>query len=106
MLLHERGLHEQHIDRFIIAGAFGAYIDIESGVATGLFPDLPRDRFEQVGNAAGLGVRQMLASRAARTRAADIASTCEYVELSTHSAFQKTFLHHIGFHSDPKRRPS
>ena len=35
----------------------------------GLLPDLPRERFTQVGNAAGLGVQQMLASRTRRERA-------------------------------------
>jgi len=99
MLLQDQGLHEQDIDRFIIAGAFGAYIDISSGMAIGLFPQLPMERFEQVGNAAGLGVRQMLASQSARARATELASTCEYVELSTRSEFQKVFLHHIGFPS-------
>ena len=104
MLLRDQGLHEQEIERFIIAGAFGAYIDIASGVDIGLFPDLPPTRFEQVGNAAGRGVRQMLASRSARTRATELAAACQYVELSTRSAFQKTFLQHIGFPSDITRR--
>jgi uncharacterized 2Fe-2S/4Fe-4S cluster protein (DUF4445 family) len=104
MLLRDQGLHEQDIQRFIIAGAFGAYIDVASGIAIGLFPDLPLDRFEQVGNAAGLGVRQMLASQSARKRASELAATCQYVELSTRSEFQKTFLHHIGFPSDITRR--
>lgn len=99
MLLRDQGLHELDIERFIIAGAFGAYIDIASGIAIGLFPKLPMERFEQVGNAAGLGVRQMLASQSARARATELASTCEYVELSTRTEFQKTFLHHIGFPS-------
>ncbi|TXT35097.1 MAG: ferredoxin [Comamonadaceae bacterium] len=99
MLLQDQGLHEQDIERFIIAGAFGAYIDITSGIAIGLFPKLPMERFEQVGNAAGLGVRQMLANQSARVRATELAATCEYVELSTRSEFQKVFLHHIGFPS-------
>jgi len=105
LLLRERGLHEKDIDHVVIAGAFGAYIDIASGIAIGLFPDLPLARFEQVGNAAGLGVRQMLASRSARARATALAARCQYVELSTRHDFQKTFLHHIGFPSEPHRRP-
>jgi uncharacterized 2Fe-2S/4Fe-4S cluster protein (DUF4445 family) len=104
MLLQDRGIQEHKIERFIIAGAFGAYIDIASGIDIGLFPDLPAARFEQVGNAAGLGVRWMLASLKARKRAAEIASACQYVELSTRSEFQKTFLHHIAFPTEiPKR---
>jgi uncharacterized 2Fe-2S/4Fe-4S cluster protein (DUF4445 family) len=104
LLCAEAGLDELQIDRFVIAGAFGAYIRVESAVAIGLVPPLPpapdgSSRFQQVGNAAGLGVQQMLASRERRTRAAGIARQCHYVELSTRSDFQKTFLQHIGFGS-------
>jgi uncharacterized 2Fe-2S/4Fe-4S cluster protein (DUF4445 family) len=97
LLLDEAGLQEGAIERFIIAGAFGAYIDIESGIRIGLFPELPRDRFQQVGNAAGVGVRRMLASTEARARAKSLAASCRYLELSSRGDFQKRFLHHIGF---------
>jgi uncharacterized 2Fe-2S/4Fe-4S cluster protein (DUF4445 family) len=97
LLLREAGLDETQIERFVIAGAFGAYIDVDSAVAIGLLPELPRERFTQVGNAAGLGVQQMLASTERRARAAALAAECRYVELSSRSDFQKTFLHHIGF---------
>ncbi|MCX7175289.1 MAG: ASKHA domain-containing protein [Proteobacteria bacterium] len=105
LLLRDRGLQERNIERFIIAGAFGAYIDIASGIDIGLFPDLPAARFEQVGNAAGLGVRRMLTSLKARVKAAELAASCHYVELSTRGEFQKTFLQHIGFPADITRRP-
>jgi uncharacterized 2Fe-2S/4Fe-4S cluster protein (DUF4445 family) len=104
LLLKEAGLGEGDIERVIIAGAFGAYIDIESAIAVGLLPDLPLDRFEQVGNAAGVGVRQMLASRQARARARALAERCRYIELSTRSGFQKVFLNNIGFKSRPQAR--
>jgi uncharacterized 2Fe-2S/4Fe-4S cluster protein (DUF4445 family) len=105
LLLRDHAIGEQQIDRFIIAGAFGAYLDIASGIDIGLFPDLPADRFVQVGNAAGLGTRRMLTSLKARTRAAQIAGACRYVELSTRGEFQKTFMHHIGFPAELPRRP-
>ena len=97
LLTADAGLAEAQIDRFVIAGAFGATLSVDSGVAIGLFPDLPRERFNQVGNAAGLGVQQMLASRERRSRAARLATECKSVELATRTDFQKTFLHHIGF---------
>ncbi|HUY02991.1 MAG TPA: ASKHA domain-containing protein [Rhodocyclaceae bacterium] len=106
MLLTKAGLQERELERFIIAGAFGAYLDVASGIATGLFPDLPPARFHQVGNAAGLGIRQMLASERARSRAAELAAACRYVELSTIAGFQKCFIKHIGFPSYPAMRKS
>ena len=97
LLLRDRSLAETDIERVVIAGAFGAYIDVASAIAIGLLPALPLDRFKQVGNAAGVGVRQLLASRKARARARELAQLCRYVELSTRGDFQKTFLHNIGF---------
>lgn len=97
LLLRLADLQATDIDHFIIAGSFGAYISVESAVAIGLLPDLPRERFAQVGNAAGLGVRQLLASDAARQQAAQIAAQCEYQELSSRADFQKTFLNYLHF---------
>ncbi|MBK6631313.1 MAG: DUF4445 domain-containing protein [Betaproteobacteria bacterium] len=97
LLLREAGLQASDIGRFVIAGAFGAYIDVRSGIEIGLFPDLPPERFAQVGNAAGAGVQMMLASKVARARVRELAEGCRYIELSTYPDFQKTFLKHIGF---------
>jgi len=102
LLLRDRELREDDIDLVIIAGAFGAYIDVDSAITIGLLPELPPDRFKQVGNAAGVGVRQILASRQTRARGRELAQRCRYVELSTRKDFQKAFLHNIGF--KPRRR--
>ena len=97
LLLRDAGLAETDICRLIIAGAFGAYIDLSSAIAIGLFPDLPAERFHQIGNAAGIGVRRMLTSRQQRLRAEQLASESRYVELSSRADFQKCFMRHIGF---------
>jgi uncharacterized 2Fe-2S/4Fe-4S cluster protein (DUF4445 family) len=97
LLLHDCELREHDIGLVVIAGAFGSYINVGSAIAIGLLPALPLDRFKQVGNAAGVGVRQILASRPMRARARELAQRCRYVELSTRGNFQKTFLHNIGF---------
>lgn len=104
LLLRERGLQEDDIALVVIAGAFGSYIDIANAIAIGLLPTLPLDRFKQVGNAAGAGVRQMLASLKARARARELAQFSRYLELSTRGDFQKTFLANIGFKSRPNLR--
>lgn len=97
LLLDTAGIAEADIQRFIIAGSFGAYIDLASGIYIGLFPSLPRERYLQVGNAAGVGVSRMLASCRDRQRARELAETCQYMELSSRSDFQKVFLNRIGF---------
>jgi uncharacterized 2Fe-2S/4Fe-4S cluster protein (DUF4445 family) len=104
LLLRDRDLREDDIELIVIAGAFGSYIDVGGAIAIGLLPVLPLDRIKQVGNAAGVGVRQILASKQARARARELAQRCRYVELSTRSDFQKTFLHNIGFKQRHKVR--
>jgi uncharacterized 2Fe-2S/4Fe-4S cluster protein (DUF4445 family) len=96
LLLDEAGLGSDAIDELLIAGSFGAYIDVGSAVAIGLLPPLPRERIRQVGNAAGLGVRMMLASGRARRRAAEIAAQARCIELSSRTDFQKVFVANIG----------
>jgi len=97
LLLRESGLAESAIDQVVIAGAFGTYIDLESAVAIGMLPPLPLERFAQVGNAAGVGVRMTLASTKLRERARRLAEQCHYIELGSLPGFQKAFLGRIGF---------
>jgi uncharacterized 2Fe-2S/4Fe-4S cluster protein (DUF4445 family) len=96
-LLRLAGIPETAIGRAIIAGAFGSYIKVPSGIAIGLFPEIPVERFHQVGNAAGLGVQRVLSSTRDRTHACELAALCRYVELSSTPQFQKTFVSRIGF---------
>jgi uncharacterized 2Fe-2S/4Fe-4S cluster protein (DUF4445 family) len=96
-LLREAGLEEDAIERVVIAGAFGAYIGLESAVRIGLLPALPLERIEQVGNAAGVGVRMALASAALRDRARDLAERSRYLELGSLPGFQRIFMRRIGF---------
>jgi len=95
ILLAEAGLEAQDITRYIIAGAFGSYIKLESGIAIGMLPDIPRERFVQVGNAAGIGAKQALLSAERRRRAAEIAKRDEYVELTTNNRFTNEFANTI-----------
>ena len=99
ILLQEVGLAEQpdQIDEFIVAGAFGTYISIESAVQIGMFPDIPLERFRQVGNAAGAGARQMLVSAERRSIASQIISQIDYVELSAHPDFLQVFSQALYF---------
>jgi len=99
ILLEEAGITAGEIDEFIVAGAFGTYLDVDSAVTVGMFPDLPRERFRQVGNAAGTGARQMLVSADRRATATQIRARVNYIELTTHGAFNKAFMNALYFHT-------
>ncbi len=94
-LIEAAGINANDLESFVIAGAFGSYINIESAIKIGMFPDLPRDRFQQVGNAAGTGARQALISKSRRRISAEIAKRVEYIELTNHPEFQNRFLNYM-----------
>jgi len=92
VLLETNGRSEEEISQVVIAGAFGSYIDVSSGVTIGMLPSIPLDRFRQVGNAAGMGAKLALVSLSSRTQAKDIASRVHYVELASAPNFTQTFV--------------
>jgi uncharacterized 2Fe-2S/4Fe-4S cluster protein (DUF4445 family) len=91
ILLDQVELEAEDIDEFIIAGAFGTYIDVDSAVTIGMFPDLPRGRFRQVGNAAGIGAKRALLSLAQRAESMALAARVEYLELTNYPEFVNEF---------------
>ncbi|MCQ3935336.1 MAG: hypothetical protein DPW23_10710 [Gammaproteobacteria bacterium] len=98
MLLQAAATTEAAIDHVVVAGAFGSYIAIDSAVAIGMLPDLPRDRFHQVGDAAGLGARLATLSHPQRARAAEIARQARHVGMAGSASFQRQFISRINFH--------
>ena len=90
-LVEGAGLVEDDIEQVIIAGAFGSFIDVESAITIGMLPDLPLERFEQVGNAAGTGARLALVSKSERERARQIAVMDGYIELARLPGFSSKF---------------
>jgi uncharacterized 2Fe-2S/4Fe-4S cluster protein (DUF4445 family) len=97
ILLEVSSLDVSTLDQFIIAGAFGSYLDVQSAVRIGMFPEIPIGRFRQVGNAAGIGARKMLVSKLQRRLGESLAKQVEYVELANHPHFQDKFAQSLFF---------
>ena len=90
-LVEAEGLTENDLEKVIIAGAFGTFIDVKSAITIGMLPDLPLERFAQVGNAAGTGARLALISQAERKLADEIARRDDYIELAKIPNFNRKF---------------
>ncbi|MFQ5921363.1 MAG: ASKHA domain-containing protein [Anaerolineales bacterium] len=97
ILLEEAGVRFNDLDEIIVAGAFGTYLNLESAVGIGMFPDLPRDQFRQVGNAAGAGARLLLVSKEKRKETERILQNTRYIELTTSDSFQEKFVNSMTF---------
>jgi len=84
-------LNVDKLDKVILAGAFGSYMDKESSACLGLFPDCAPENVYAVGNAAGDGARIALLNADKRTEADEIARKVEYIELTIEPDFYKVF---------------
>jgi len=86
-----RHLGIEKVDKVILAGAFGSYIDKESAAVLGMFPDCELENVYSVGNAAGDGARVALLDVDKRKEADWIARQVEYIELTVETDFDKVF---------------
>ncbi|MBE2198368.1 MAG: DUF4445 domain-containing protein [Anaerolinea sp.] len=91
ILLEATDTAPEEVEEVVIAGAFGSFLNVKSAIAMGLFPELPNAQYRQVGNAAVIGAKWMLISRAARHRAEAIAQHTAYNELTTYPKFGRKF---------------
>jgi uncharacterized 2Fe-2S/4Fe-4S cluster protein (DUF4445 family) len=95
ILAKEFGVEIKDIGKVLLAGAFGNYINIESAKIIKL---LPKElEVEQVGNAAGIGSRMIIASDEEKQRADLIAKKVRYIELSSRLDFQDEFITALNF---------
>jgi NADPH-dependent glutamate synthase beta subunit-like oxidoreductase len=81
----------EKLDKVILAGAFGSYIDKTSAALLGLFPDCNPENVYAVGNAAGDGARMALLNTDKRIEANKWARKVEYLELTLEKDFDKIF---------------
>ena len=79
------------LDKVILAGAFGSYIDKQSAALLGMFPDCDPEKVYSVGNAAGDGARMALLNVDKRREANEYAREVEYIELTVAPKFEKVF---------------
>jgi uncharacterized 2Fe-2S/4Fe-4S cluster protein (DUF4445 family) len=80
------------VDRIVLAGAFGSYIDPKHAMILGLIPDCELDKVYAVGNAAGDGARIALLNRHKRLEAQEIAHSVRYIETAVDPEFQEEFV--------------
>ncbi len=90
LMMHKMGIEK--LDKVLLAGAFGSYIDKESAMTLGMFPDCEIENVYAVGNAAGDGARMALVSNLKRQEAEERARWVEFVEIAIEPAFEKEFM--------------
>ncbi|MCX8508012.1 MAG: ASKHA domain-containing protein [Rhodobacteraceae bacterium] len=82
----------EHVDRVVLAGAFGAHISPKHAMVLGMIPDVRLDKVTSAGNAAGTGARIALCNVASRTAIEDEVKRIHKVETAIEQRFQEHFV--------------
>ncbi len=90
LLMNRAGISK--LDRILLAGAFGSYIDTRYAMILGLIPDCDLEQVYAVGNAAGDGARIALLNREKRVEARRISQKVRYIETAVDPDFQAEFV--------------
>jgi len=91
-LIDSVGLKLQDIEQVILAGAFGSFINLENAISIGLMPDLPRERFQFVGNGSLLGATLLAFSRDLLEEERRVADMMTNFELSETPGFMDHYI--------------
>jgi uncharacterized 2Fe-2S/4Fe-4S cluster protein (DUF4445 family) len=90
-LLGQAGMDFSMVDRMLITGGFGQYLNIEKAITIGLLPDIDRSKFAYMGNSSIVGAYMALLSTAYRQEARDICNSMTYVDFSSNPRYMDEF---------------
>lgn len=91
-LLQQVGVTFDMLQRVVLTGSFGNYVDIQSAITIGLLPDLPLDVYCFIPNGSLLGARLAAFSCALTGHSATIARAMTNIELSEDTTFMDGYM--------------
>ncbi len=91
-LLKAVDIKHTDIDRVIIAGTFGYYINIENAILIGMMPDIPIEKFSFIGNGSLQGAALTLISNELRSEIEEISKKITNFELSSTPGYMEEFI--------------
>jgi uncharacterized 2Fe-2S/4Fe-4S cluster protein (DUF4445 family) len=107
VLTESVGYPFEMIERVLIGGSFGKYINVEKAVQIGLLPDMPWENFDFLGNTSVKGAYLALIDYKLRQKINEIAAKMTYIELSSDNKFYDAFMSALFLpHTDTALFPS
>lgn len=108
-LLEEVGLSMDMIERIIIAGGFGSYIDLQKAMTIGLLPEIDPERITYLGNGSLLGARMSSLTNRIRKDVVEVTKKMTNFELSETPSYMDNyvaamFIPHTEVNKFPKLR--
>ncbi len=91
-LIETVGMTLGDLDRVILAGNFGAYIDLERAICIGLLPDLDREKFYYLGNGSLLGAQISLTDHKRFRERQEVSKLMTNIEMSENPQFMNHYM--------------
>jgi uncharacterized 2Fe-2S/4Fe-4S cluster protein (DUF4445 family) len=105
-LLTEVGLRLDDIQRVILAGGFGSFVDLEKAMAIGLLPEMDTERVTYLGNGSLLGAKMSSLTNRIRRDVAEVVRKMTNFELSETASYMDNYIAALFLpHTDIDRFP-
>ena len=91
-LLTEVGLSLSDIQRVILAGGFGSFVDLERAMTIGLLPEMDPDRVTYLGNGSLLGAKMSSLTNRIRRDVAEVVRKMTNFELSETASYMDNYI--------------
>jgi uncharacterized 2Fe-2S/4Fe-4S cluster protein (DUF4445 family) len=106
-LLEEVGLGVRDVERIILAGGFGSYVDLEKAMIIGLLPEIDPARVTFIGNGSLLGAKMSALTNRLRKDVVEVTKKMTNFELSETPSYMDNyvaalFLPHTDMNQFPK----
>lgn len=106
-LLESVGMAIEDLERIVLAGNFGSYLDLEQAVTIGFLPDIPRERFFFAGNTSLLGAKAAALSKEVMMDMKTVAQMMTHFDLSENPRFMEHYVSSMFLpHTDSSLFPS
>lgn len=97
ILAARAGIKPDDVDKVILAGSFGSYMNVDNAHKIGLIPAELKGKVTSIGNAAGSGAVQGLLSKKLFNKASEIKDKIKYIELSVSEEFMEHYIECMSF---------
>lgn len=105
-LLEEVGLTLDDVDKIVLAGGFGSYVDLEKAMIIGLLPETDPDKITYIGNGSLLGCRMSSLTNRLRRDVVDVTKKMTSFELSETPSYMDHYVAALFLpHTDIDRFP-
>ncbi len=91
-LLDEIGLGVGDIERIILAGGFGSYVDLESAITIGLLPEIEPEKVTYLGNGSLLGCKINSLTNALRRDVGNVVGMMTNFELASTPSYMDHYM--------------